>query len=168
MSIINGLTRWGTAAIAAAAILMGTVLAADDKAKEGDQAFVAKPFNGKDLEGWKAKGKDFGAWVVGTAKLDPNDPKSTRLFVSKGGDCLVNALTPALAHGFDLYSTAKYGDQILKLDVMVPKGSNSGIYLQGEYVREWYSSGAGREDAANLDTDDAQANVVNFQVGWKF
>jgi hypothetical protein len=129
MSTLNGLMRWGAAA-AAAAILMGPVLAADDKgdkAKEGDQTWVTKPFNGKDLEGWVAKGKDFGAWMVGTAKLDAND--ATKFVVAKTGDWLINSL----GHSFDLYSKSTYGDQILMVEVMVPKGSNSGIYLQGEY-----------------------------------
>ena len=42
--------------------------------------------------------------------------------------------TPA-GHGksLDFYSGKKHGDGIITLDLMVPKGSNSGIYLQGEY-----------------------------------
>jgi hypothetical protein len=38
-------------------------------------------------------------------------------------------------HGgsLDIYSKAKFGDCRIELEVMVPKGSNSGIYVMGEY-----------------------------------
>lgn len=151
MSILHGLARLGAAAVAAA-ILMGPALAADDKAKEGDGAWVTKPFNGKDLEGWVAKGKDFGAWVVGTAKLDPADDK--KFVVEKTGAELINAQ----GHSFDLYSKAKYGDQILKVEVMVPKGSNSGIYLQGEYEVQVLDS-FGKENPGPGDMGGIYNNV---------
>ena len=35
--------------------------------------------------------------------------------------------------GFDFYSEAVFGDAIIEVEVMVPKGSNSGIYVMGEY-----------------------------------
>ena len=105
---------------------LGTVLAAAMFVSTLAMA-VDKPFNGKDLEGWKAKGKDMGGWTVGTAKLDPDNPK--KLIVSKEGDELINAK----AGGVDLYSTFRHGDAIIKIEVMVPKGSNSGIYVQGAY-----------------------------------
>jgi hypothetical protein len=136
MSILNGLARLGAVA-AVAAILMGPALAADD-------AWVTKPFNGKDLEGWKSAGKDMGFWQVGAAKLDANAAGS--LVVSKPGTELINAIK-AGAHGVDLRSVATYGDQIVKIDVMVPKGSNSGIYLQGEYEVQVLDS-FGKDDSA--------------------
>ncbi len=36
-------------------------------------------------------------------------------------------------HGTDLYTTAEHGDVELELDYLMAKGSNSGIYLQGNY-----------------------------------
>jgi hypothetical protein len=134
MSILNGLVRLGAAA-AVAAILMGPVLAADD-------AWVTKPFNGKDLEGWKCRGEGMGAWMVGSAKLDPDDP--AKLVTTKEGTEMVNAK----AHSMDIFSNAKYGDQIVKVEVMVPKGSNSGIYLQGEYEVQVLDS-YGKDETAN-------------------
>jgi hypothetical protein len=93
---------------------------------------VLEPFNGKTLAGWKAKpeGKTTSQWTVGTAKLDPTNPK--QLLVQLGGDHLINRTT---AHGqsLDLYSEALHGDAIITLEVMVPKNSNSGIYVMGEY-----------------------------------
>jgi lysophospholipase L1-like esterase len=89
-------------------------------------------FNGKDLKDWTAKPsrKTPSLWSVGTPKVDPKNPK--QLIVVPGGNAMVN--TPA-GHGksLDFYSGKKHGDGIITLDLMVPKGSNSGIYLQGEY-----------------------------------
>lgn len=89
------------------------------------------PFNGKDLSGWTAKpGDGKSAWVVGTAKLDPSDPK--RLVVTPGGTELINH---SAGHGqsLDFYSSVLHGDAIITLEVMVPRESNSGIYVMGEY-----------------------------------
>ena len=35
--------------------------------------------------------------------------------------------------GLDIYTRDKWGDCRIELEVMVPRGSNSGIYLMGEY-----------------------------------
>ena len=84
--------------------------------------------NGKDLTGWHAKGDPQNSkWVVGTAALSTDDPR--HLKVTPGGKELINAG----AHGLDFYSEAKFGDARIELEVMVPKGSNSGIYVMGEY-----------------------------------
>ena len=94
-----------------------------------EAAGPAKPFNGKDLTGWKPRSSDpaKNAWTVGTAKMNADKP--AEFVVDKDGSELINAK----GHGTDLYSEEKFGDCILSIDVMVPKGSNSGIYLQGEY-----------------------------------
>lgn len=84
------------------------------------------PFNGKDLTGWKAKGQN-SFWTVGTARLNPADPKT--FVVEPGGSELINAKEK----GVDFYSELLHGDAVITLEVMVPKGSNSGIYVMGEY-----------------------------------
>jgi Domain of Unknown Function (DUF1080) len=90
----------------------------------------AEPFNGKDLAGWEIKNNAKAKWAVGDAVVSASNPGS--LEVKPGGKALVNAVT---GHGqsHDIYSKEKYGDIRLELEVMVPKGSNSGIYLMGEY-----------------------------------
>jgi len=110
--------------LAAVALSVLIILPATLAVEKGGK--VIKPFNGKDLAGWKAKGKK-NFWKVGTAKLDPANPSN--LIVEPGGNELVNAG----AHGVDLYSEVTYGDAVITLEVMVPKGSNSGIYVHGEY-----------------------------------
>jgi hypothetical protein len=88
-----------------------------------------EPFNGKNLEGWKLRNdnKAKSKWTVGTAKVNPNEPG--KLAVTSGGDELVNATNG----GVDIYSDDKWGDARIEVEFMVPKGSNSGIYVMGEY-----------------------------------
>ena len=115
---------------AAGAGVMAAVIceAITGKKAAGGESF----FNGKDLDDWTAKKsrETKSLWSVGTPKIDPKNPKA--LIVVPGGDAMVN--TPA-GHGksLDFYSGKKHGDAIIQLEVMVPKGSNSGIYVQGEY-----------------------------------
>ncbi len=84
------------------------------------------PLNGKDLTGWKPKNAEKSKWKIGKASLDPADPK--KLSVSEGGE-LVNAV----GGGVDISTEAKWGDCLIELELMVPKGSNSGVYVMGEY-----------------------------------
>jgi hypothetical protein len=70
----------------------------------------AKPvelFNGKDLSGWKALGKN--QWVVKNGVL--TSPRS----------------------GANLISTRKFGDFKLHVEFKYQKGSNSGVYLRGRH-----------------------------------
>ena len=95
---------------------------------------LQEPFNGKDLTGWKFKGAaEKSKWRAGKAALDPADPK--KLVVTEGGE-LVNAG----GQGVDAYCEAKFGDILLEIEVMVPKGSNSGIYMMGEYEVQVFDS----------------------------
>ena len=90
------------------------------------------PFNGYDLKGWsfqKPKSQK-PRWVVGSATLDPEDPRMFR--VDPQGNQLINHVS-SHGQGVDIYSDEDYADILLTLEVMVPRGSNSGIYLMGEY-----------------------------------
>ncbi len=107
-------------------------LLAGSLAAQAQPGGVIHPFNGKNLDGWKPKleGNAKSQWTVGSAKPDTADPK--KLAVTPGGNELINQTT---GHGqsLDFYSEAKHGDAIITLEVMVPKESNSGIYVMGEY-----------------------------------
>ncbi|MCX7426406.1 MAG: DUF1080 domain-containing protein [Planctomycetia bacterium] len=92
-----------------------------------------KPFDGKDLSGWKFQGPaEKSKWKAGVARVSPDDPKL--LVVDKGEGDLVNCL-PTAKHGesVDIYSDYTHGDATIDLEVMVPEGSNSGVYVHGEY-----------------------------------
>ena len=100
------------------------------KPKYGDAAVL---FNGRDLNDWVVKGdKNKSKWVVGTAAMSSENPK---LLVNKGGEGAMINLAGRHGDSLDFYykAKAKFGDCRIELEVMVPKGSNSGIYVMGEY-----------------------------------
>jgi hypothetical protein len=112
---------WG---ILAALLAASTAVAQD--------ANVIRPFNRENLNGWKLKGdnQEKSKWVVGKASVDPGDPGKLKVDPLTGqGAELINAQ----GGGVDIYTEQKWGDAIIEVDVMVPKGSNSGIYVMGEY-----------------------------------
>lgn len=110
-----------TSAVATLTILT-TSQAADPKPIE--------PFNGKDLTGWRFKGDaKKSKWVVGIAKVDPSKPGEFGPATTGAPPELINGKVGSL----DLYTEAKFGDITLEIEFMIPKGSNSGIYLMGEY-----------------------------------
>jgi Domain of Unknown Function (DUF1080) len=89
-------------------------------------AAADSPFNGKNLDNWKRKAPDKGKWVVGKAGVDEKSPN--KLADLGGGSDMIN-----LQPGSDLYTEARYGDCTIEVEFMVPKGSNSGVYVMGEY-----------------------------------
>lgn len=98
------------------------------KPKYGDAVVL---FNGKDLSNWMVKGdKEKSKWVVGTAEMSS---KNQQMLVNKGG--IGEMINMAAEHGdsLDIYSKEKFGDCLIELQLMVPKGSNSGVYVMGEY-----------------------------------
>jgi len=103
--------------------LAAVVVAAEEAAKP------VEPFNGKDLTGWKCRSSDpaRNMWKVGAATLDPNNPKA--VIVAPLGHDLINSKE----HSTDLYTEQEFGSVRLTCEVLVPKGANSGIYLQGRY-----------------------------------
>jgi len=122
-----------------AALLLAACLVTHAAAQDGDLLF-----NGRNLDGWRTKPhltkRDRSShWTVGRAGLDPEDPRTLR--VESDGAQLINAR----GFGLDLYSEAKHGDVVIELEVMVPRGSNSGIYVMGEYEIQVLDS-HGRKD----------------------
>ena len=101
--------------------LATTVRAQDEK--------IVQPFNGKDLTGWKAKKPDTSKWQVGAAVMNESDPKTLTFTTDAKSPELVNTAV----HSSDLYTEAKFGDCRVELEFLIPKGSNSGVYLMGEY-----------------------------------
>ncbi|MCX7700852.1 MAG: DUF1080 domain-containing protein [Gemmataceae bacterium] len=108
-------------------------------------AAAAEPvrlFNGKDLTGWKLHGDtNRNRWQVGRSSLDPKNPAKMLLEPSSSEGELVNTDNS----GINIATEAEFGDCILEIEVMVPKGSNSGIYLMGEYEVQVLDSYGKRE-----------------------
>lgn len=112
--------------LAAIALIAPQPLTAED---------AVAPFDGKTLSGWKVKGDGKRSkWKVGIATLDEKSP--SKIVLKEGTGELVNADTG----GVDIYTEAKFGDCVIEVEVMVPKGSNSGIYLMGEYEVQVFDS----------------------------
>jgi len=112
---------------------------------------VIEPFNGTDLSGWQLKRDTGSQWVVGTAKMSSENPRELTLEpAAEGKGELVNRQ----GRGVDIYSTAEFGDCTLSIEVMVPQGSNSGIYLMGNYevqvLDSWGKDKVGAGDIGGL------------------
>jgi hypothetical protein len=95
-----------------------------------------RPFNGTDLKGWKLRGdKAKSKWVVGRARLNEKDPAKLSVTVippeADGGPGVRELINPVSS--VDLYTEKKFGDCTIEVEFMIPKGSNSGIYVMGEY-----------------------------------
>ncbi len=94
-------------------------------ADSGEKTKPVTPFNGKDLTGWKLRNDKKNKWEVGAASV--NDKGA--LVFKKDGSEMVNTA----GGGTDIYTDQEFGDCLVEVEVMVPKGSNSGIYLMGRY-----------------------------------
>jgi hypothetical protein len=91
-----------------------------------DDGFGRDVFNGVDLAGWKLRG-DPGRnrWKVGSVATDGDGA----LLCDKPGNFLVNSASA----GIDVYTEHQFGDCLVEIEALVPRGSNSGIYLMGRY-----------------------------------
>jgi hypothetical protein len=123
---------------------LAVILAGDALARSPDHTTAGKDgpvslFNGTDLTGWQLRGDDKAKakskWVVGRCEVD--EKNSSNLNVTPipkdvdGGPAprlLINA-----SGGVDLISEQKFGDCTVEVEFMIPKGSNSGFYLMGQY-----------------------------------
>jgi hypothetical protein len=103
-------------------LLAFTVLAAPAAAQT-----PSVEWNGKSLDGWKPRDAKKNKWKVGTAALEE---KNLGKIVYKEGD---GEMVNTDGGGTDIYTESKFGDCHVEVEVMVPKGSNSGVYLMGEY-----------------------------------
>ena len=113
-----------TLAASAAVLAAMNVALADSK--------PVAPFNGKDLSGWKLKGDEKKSkWAAVAVQVNPDKPNEfAQVPLNPGAPAFLTNVKPG---SVDLSTEAKYGDITLELEFMIPKGSNSGIYLMGEY-----------------------------------
>lgn len=79
----------------------------------GEKAKGLKLFNGKNLTGWKLRSPERESWSAVDEELrnESGHGKS----------------------GSDIISVQKFGDCQLHIEFNVPRGGNSGVYLQGRY-----------------------------------
>ena len=92
-------------------------------------------FNGEDLSGWTVTDKDRAAlWSVAqTVQLDPKNPKALAPSgqPQDGKGVLVAQLKDF--QGTNLVSDRKFGDCTIRLEFLLPKEGNTGLFLMGLY-----------------------------------
>jgi hypothetical protein len=89
---------------------------------------------GKDMTGWKLRVAKNNLWkIVGDVKMSDKNNKELEPTGEPGAvPILVNDLKVG-QHGTDIYTEKEFGDCDVHVELMVPKGSNSGVYLMGRY-----------------------------------
>jgi hypothetical protein len=108
--------------VLAVAVFWGGLLAATCGAAEPEKITLV----GKDLSAWSG---DTGQWqIVGQVNPDPAD--NSRFVTSPGTGVAVNGPTGRTRN---VLSKFQHGDVEAHIEFVVPKGSNSGVYLQGRY-----------------------------------
>ena len=88
---------------------------------------------GNDLSAWRA---DTAKWqVVGGARVNPSDDK---VLTTRGGaGTIFNGPT---GRTDNLFTKQEFGDVRAHIEFMIPKDSNSGVYLQGRYEIQVFDS----------------------------
>jgi hypothetical protein len=110
-------------------LLLVPVVSTQEFSRQGK---TVELFNGKDLSGWKNKGsEEKSRWRVGRAAINEANPG--QFAFTPGTDGKPAELVNTEGRGVDLYCDAKFGDCVIEVEFMIPKGSNSGVYVMGEY-----------------------------------
>ncbi len=95
------------------------------------------PFQSLDLEDMTAFAEVDDNWkIAGNAYVDRSMEQA--LLPSEGKGVLVNL--PEEGKNQNLFTGFEHGDMELELDVMMPVGSNSGLYFQGRYEVQLFDS----------------------------
>lgn len=89
-----------------------------------------------------------GNWIIAeSAQADRNEDKGPFKITSGTGILVIQSTAEKKSH---LFTQMEHGDIDLEIDVMMPKGSNSGIYFQGRYEIQLFDSW-GKETATSAD-----------------
>ena len=89
--------------------------------------------HGVEMKGWRG---DIGTWVnVGNAKMSSD--KNKYLTSQPGSGVILNG---PVGRTRNLHSKVDHADVQLHIEFIVPKGSNSGVYLMGRYEIQVFDS----------------------------
>ena len=101
---------------------------------------IKRPFNGVNFDGWKFSGDKENCWTVGTLKTGVTVLTAEALAAavqrSTANGYMINLADeklPPRNKGVNIYTEEKFGDCTIRLEFLLPKEANSGIYLMGEY-----------------------------------
>jgi hypothetical protein len=109
----------------------------------GDPPYLSQPgwkslLNGKDITGWHADGGGKHEWFAARS-INWRRVFNPKMLVigPAGGDRLVNGKAGKTT---DLMTDEKFGDFELYLEFIIPRGSNSGVFLHGLYEIQIFDS----------------------------
>jgi len=111
-------------------LLFSVVLAAADNPPYKQGAGWTSLLNGRDTSGWHGREGKPNEWFLAAAvEWNAADPEKLAAR-PRPGAIILNGPKGRTA---DLISDAKFGDVELYLEFLIPKKSNSGVYVQGLY-----------------------------------
>ena len=89
---------------------------------------------GKDTAGWKLRNAKASLWkTAGDVKMSDKNNKELEPSGEPGDlPVLINDLKDK-QHGCDIFTEKEFGDCEVHIELLVPRGSNSGVYLMGRY-----------------------------------
>ncbi|MFI5378832.1 MAG: DUF1080 domain-containing protein [Tepidisphaerales bacterium] len=136
------------------AVVLLAVLCLNAGTAMADEELVL--FNGKDLTGWKLRTADRTDTykVVADVKLDQAD-RGKLIGAGEGAEGRGIMFRQPVAHGSDIISEKTFGDCEIHVELMVAKGSNSGIYLMGQYEVQVLDSFGIPDDKINAGDNGA-------------
>jgi hypothetical protein len=105
--------------------------------------------NGSDLSGWVAPDNKPQQWITTKAIRWSRTGNPQHLFAKpEPGGTILNT-----SRGFvnNIHTVEKFGDMELYLEFLVPKGSNSGVYLHGLYEVQIFDSYGSWEPLTAVD-----------------
>ncbi|HZT28265.1 MAG TPA: DUF1080 domain-containing protein [Bryobacteraceae bacterium] len=115
--------------------------------------------NGRDLSGWHGLGSGPNDWFTTTAILWERLLGPTRLSaVPRPGGRILNG---PRGRTVNLVTDQKFGDVELYLEFMIPKGSNSGVYLHGLYEVQVFDSYGSTEPLTSSDCGGIYHRWIN-------
>lgn len=131
-------------ALLSAVLWSGAGAAELDRDFHGDPPYLQSDgwiplLNGSDLSGWRAQeGMGENQWFATRAvRFAPGEDPKKLAGAQGAGDRILNGAQGRTAN---LVTNMKHGDIELYVEFMVPKGSNSGVYLQGLYEIQVFDS----------------------------
>lgn len=127
----------------------------NDGEMHGDPPFMLEDgwrplLNGKDLAGWRGQTPGENQWHTTAAIMWDRLLGPTRLTAVPGrvpGGTMLNGNGRTV----NLVTEEKFGDMELYLEFMIPKGSNSGVYLHGLYEVQVFDSYGSSEPVTSSD-----------------
>jgi hypothetical protein len=114
-------------------VLVSGVLLAVPAIGRADEGGWVTLFGEKNLRAWKSPAAEWQ--VVGGVEIDPANPK--RLRGKPGTGVLFNG---PKGRARDLITKEAFGDVEVHVEFLIPKGSNSGVKLEGVYEIQIYDS----------------------------